>query len=108
MSFKVVVSIDALLDIQEIDDYISRNDSPAKADAVIHRIERAISSLSNSPHRGSHPPEELEFGISKHREIFFKPYRIVYWVRGGEVVVELIADGRRNMRTLLQQRLLVQ
>jgi toxin ParE1/3/4 len=39
------------------------------------------------------------------REVFFKPYRIIYEVRSGGVYIVFIADGRRDMRTLLQRRL---
>lgn len=44
-------------------------------------------------------------GIREYREVFFKPYRIIYRVIGTNVYVLLIADGRRDMRTLLQRRL---
>ena len=40
------------------------------------------------------------------REIFFKPYRLVYRVVENDVYVFLIADGRRDMQTRLQWRLL--
>ena len=39
-------------------------------------------------------------------EDLFKPYRVIYRVLGNVVHVFLIADGRRDMQTLLQRRLL--
>ena len=45
-------------------------------------------------------------GIREYREAHFKPYRIVYRVLGEEVYVYLVADGRREMQTLLASRLL--
>lgn len=45
-------------------------------------------------------------GVRECREIFFKPYRIIYQVDGDNVFVLMIADGRRNMRVLLEKRLL--
>ena len=42
----------------------------------------------------------------KYREIFFKPYRIIRRVMEDNVYVLVIADGRRDMQTLLQRRLL--
>jgi len=48
----------------------------------------------------------LELGIRDYRQTFFKPYRIIYRVEGRRVYVYLIADGRRDMRTLLERRLL--
>jgi toxin ParE1/3/4 len=38
--------------------------------------------------------------------VFFKPYRLIYRIIRTEVVVYLIADGRRDIQTLLSQRLL--
>lgn len=38
--------------------------------------------------------------------VFFKPYRLVYRVAGERVYVYLIADGRRDMQSLLARRLL--
>lgn len=45
-------------------------------------------------------------GIRDYREIFFKPYRIIYRVIDAIVYVFLVADGRRDMQALLQRRLL--
>ena len=44
-------------------------------------------------------------GIREYREIFFKPYRIICRVMEDNVYVLVIADGRRDMQTLLQRRL---
>jgi toxin ParE1/3/4 len=41
----------------------------------------------------------------EYREIFFKPYRIIYRIVAERVYVTVIADGRRDMQTLLQRRL---
>ncbi|HDR16533.1 MAG TPA: hypothetical protein ENN79_13840, partial [Desulfobacteraceae bacterium] len=54
----------------------------------------------------TYPKELLALGIREYREIFFKPYRIIYRVMDKNVYVLLIADGRRDMQTLLQRRLL--
>ena len=45
-------------------------------------------------------------GIREYREIFFKPYRIIYRIMKKNVYVLLIVDGRRDMQSLLQRRLL--
>ena len=45
-----------------------------------------------------------EFG--EYRESFFKPCRIIYRVVENDVHGLVIADGRRDMRTLLERRLL--
>lgn len=106
MSFKVQLTHDATRDLEEINDYVRKHDGPSRADHVLAQIERAFVSLSAHPRRGRYPKELLEFGIREYREVFFKPYRIIYRVMDERVYVLLIADGRRNMQALLQRRLL--
>lgn len=48
----------------------------------------------------------LALGIQDYRQVFFKPYRLIYRLHGKPVVVYLIADGRRDMPALLARRLL--
>lgn len=104
--FEVLLTNDAARDLEEIYNYIALHDSPPKADSVLARIEKLFSSLSEFPERGVYPNELLPLGIREYREIFFKPYRIMYRVMDNIVYVLLIVDGRRDMLSLLQQRLL--
>ena len=106
MPFPVQLTDDAVRDLEEICDYIEQHDSSGKADHVLEQIERAFSRLSKHPGRGRHPKELLDIGIREYREIFFKPYRIIYRVMENHVYVLVIADGRRDMQALLQRRLL--
>ena len=70
------------------------------------RIETALAGLSDSPERGAYPKELLALGIREYREIFFKPYCIIYRIVEKNVYILLIVDGRRDMQALLQRRLL--
>ena len=106
MSFLVQVTDDAARDLEEICDYIEQHDALDKADHVLEQIELAFNSLSKHPCRGNYPKELLDIGIREYREIFFKPYRIIYRVMGNNVYVLVIADGRRDMQALLQRHLL--
>lgn len=106
MPFTVLLTADAARDLEELYDYIATHDAPAKAEHVLDEIEKVISSLAESPGRGAYPKELLDLGIREYREAFFKPYRIIYRVMEDRVYVLLIVDGRRDMQTLLQRRLL--
>jgi toxin ParE1/3/4 len=106
MPFKVLLTNDAAQDLDELYDYIARHDAPRKADYVLEQIEKTFSKLSEFPERGAYPNELLAIGVREYREIFFKPYRIIYRVMNKNVYVLLIADGRRDMQSLLQRRLL--
>jgi toxin ParE1/3/4 len=106
MPFAVFLTNDAVHDLNDLYDYIALHDAPPKADYVLEHIEKAFSRLSEFPERGAYPKELLALGIREYREIFFKPYRIIYRIMDKNVYVLLITDGRRDMQTLLQQRLL--
>ena len=104
--YEVILTEHALLDLDDIAHYISRHDTPEKAEHVARHIEKAFASLAALPNRGNHPRELLAMGNRSFREVHYKPYRIIYRVLDREVLVLIIADGRRDMRALLARRLL--
>lgn len=106
MTFKIYLTDDAARDLEDIDDYIAAHDAPEKASRVLAQLEKAILGLADIPERGVYPKELLALGIRDFREVFFKPYRVIYRILGDAVYVYLVADGRRDMQTLLQRRLL--
>jgi toxin ParE1/3/4 len=108
MPFKVLMTADATRDLEELYHHIVRHDAPGRAEYVLTSIEKIFSSLSEFPERGVYPKELLALGIRDYREVFFKPYRLIYRIMSDTMYVLLIVDGRRNMQTLLQQRLLEQ
>lgn len=104
--YAIAIEPGAENDLDEITEYIAEHESIDRAIDIATRIEGAIAELETFPNRGAYPKELLELGIRDYREIHFKPYRIIYQVLEREVVVVLIADGRRNMQTLLTSRVL--
>ena len=105
-AFEVRMTADAVRDHEEIVDWIARHDTPARAQHVLERIQAAVDALKRFPERGPHAAELAALGIREYRETFFKPYRIIYHVDGTRVFISLIADGRRDMQSLLARRLL--
>lgn len=69
-------------------------------------MEGVFLSLADNPERGIYPNELLAVGLREYREIYFKPYRIIYRMSSQSVYVMVIADGRRDMQSLLQRHLL--
>ena len=106
MPFNVFMTADAACDLEDLYQYIVRHDAPGKAEYVLTTIEDICNSLSELPERGAYPQELSALGIRDYREVFFKPYRVIYRVMGDNVYILLIVDGRRDMQTLLQRRLL--
>ena len=106
MAVEVSLTDDALDDLQDIADYLSTTESVDVASRVVGKIEEAYVKLAEFPDRGAIPHELLDIGMRDFRQVFFKPYRIIYEVEQDRVVVYVIADGRRDMRSLLRRRLL--
>ncbi len=104
--FEVLLTEGAAQDLEAIHDYISEFDCVANANYVLDKLTDVVQSLSKSPERGSYPKELVGLGIKEYRQTFFKPYRVIYRVTGSQVIVYLIADGRRGMQTVLSRRLL--
>ncbi len=93
-------------DLAELAGYIAERDSAERADYVLEKLSEVCERLEQCPERGHFLPELLPMGIKEFREIHFKPYRIIYEVVAKEVFVQLIVDGRRNLQSLLERRLL--
>jgi toxin ParE1/3/4 len=106
MLYEVSLTKDAERDIEEIYLYIAGHDSRRSADHVLERLVQATDGLRTSPDRGSYVNELRALGISEYRQILFKPYRLIYRVHANRVIVYVIADGRRDMGSLLARRLL--
>ncbi|MCC7015605.1 MAG: type II toxin-antitoxin system RelE/ParE family toxin [Rhodospirillales bacterium] len=106
MIFDVFLSEDAERDIEDIYRYIAEHDGIANAERVLTALEATCQGLSRFPKRGNVPTELRSLGIAEYREARSKPYRIIYRIAGRQVIVYCVLDGRRDMQTLLQGRLL--
>lgn len=106
MSHQVFLIRDAVSDLEELDEYLATGESAKKADYVLNKIEAVLQRLAESTERGRRSRELLALGLDDYRQVFFNPYRIIYTLRHNDVYVLLIADGRRDIETLLQNRLL--
>ena len=104
--FEVFLLAEAEKDLDEIYRYVKHHDSPEKAERLFQNLEQAMLSLETSPLRGHYPPELERLGVLEYREVFFKPYRVIFEVAGGAVFIHCVLDGRRDLRDILQLRLL--
>jgi len=86
-------------------DYIAVH-SPLSAKRVAKRIEKKAETLEFFPARGRWVPELKDFGIFIYRELIEKPWRIIYRIEKRTVYVTALLDGRRDLETVLLERLL--
>ena len=104
--FEVLLTEGAEQDLEAIHDYIADFDCVANANYVLDQLMAVVDSLSRFPERGSYPKELVALGIKEYRQTSFKPYRVIYRVIDSQVVIYLVADGRRDMQSVLARRLL--
>jgi len=95
----------AVRDLEELVGYIA-SDSAIHADRVLTRLETRAAALESSAGRGRIVPELLHFGMRSWRELFVRPYRIVYRIEGNTVTVLGVFDERRDLEDVLLERLL--
>lgn len=105
-SYRVRIVEDAEQDLVDIYRYIVLNDCIENADHVLNQLESLCSRLTNLPERGHIPPELERIGVSSYREVHFKPYRVIYEITRQDVFVHCILDGRRDIPSLLERRLI--
>jgi len=104
--FAVLLTAGAEQDLEALYDYIAEFDCVASAIYVLDQLMEVIEGLALLPTRGSYPKELVALGIKEYRQTNLKPYRVIYRVAESQVIIYLIADGRRDMQSVLARRLL--
>jgi toxin ParE1/3/4 len=104
--YEVLLAEGAEQDLEPIHDYISEVDCVANANDFLDQLMEVLERLAQFPERGSCPKELLALGIKEYRQTAFKPYRVIYRVVGGQLVIYLIVGGRRDMQSVLARQLL--
>ncbi|MBV9882660.1 MAG: type II toxin-antitoxin system RelE/ParE family toxin [Sphingomonadaceae bacterium] len=93
-------------DLEAIYDYLAASRSADDAAALLDAILAKADTLEQWPKRGAVPAELSALGIEEYRQILHRHFRIIYRIVEDNVFVAVIADGRRDMRALLERRLL--
>ena len=96
-------SVDDLLSI--IDCVVDR-DGTESAERLYGQITHVVAGLEATPFRCRVVPELEAEGIDGYREVLVGPYRSMFTVRGSEVVLLAVLDGRRDLGELLVERAL--
>lgn len=103
---EVLLTEGAERDLEDLYQYIAKTDCRERADYVLDQLLEIAGRLAELPDRGSVPKELRALGLVEYRQVFFKPYRVIYRRHAGTVAIYVIADGRRDMQALLAHRLL--
>lgn len=78
----------------------------AHAEKILEGFFAAGDSLEIFPNRGREVPELKNLGNTNIRELFYKPWRIIYEVHSTNVEILSVIDGRRDLDEALMETLL--
>lgn len=106
MSHRIVWTEVALRDLESLLDHVIARDGPGHAARLYAKLEPAIDGLATHPSRCRVIPELREIGLRIYRELIVQPYRVPFRIRGREVVLLGVLDGRRDLAELLVTRAL--
>ncbi|EJC83068.1 plasmid stabilization system protein [Rhizobium leguminosarum bv. trifolii WSM2297] len=106
MAYRVLFAEDTERDIEDLYRFIAGRNGAETAERVLTEIESACADLEEFPARGNIPKELATIGISEYRELHHKPWRMIYRILGTDVIVYCVVDGRRDMQTFLERRLI--
>jgi toxin ParE1/3/4 len=91
---KARFSPEALADLEEIGDFIARDD-PAAASRWIERLVARAEQAARAPRSGRIVPEVRDPEV---REVFVRSYRIIYRIERHRVLILTIIEGHRRLR----------
>ncbi|MBK7381109.1 MAG: type II toxin-antitoxin system RelE/ParE family toxin [Ignavibacteriales bacterium] len=86
---KITWAKESLLNIQEIEDFISQ-DNPNAAIKLTDKLISLVEDLIEFPEKGRIVPE---LSISQIREILYKNYRIVYLIKKKSIDILTVFEG---------------
>lgn len=104
--YDVIFDQDAEEDLFDIATFAAVNDSGEGADRLLSALRQTCQTVRRPPLRGNIPTELFQIGVIEFRELHYKPYRVIYSLESTTVYVHCVLDGRRDIQTILQERLL--
>jgi len=91
---KLLWTKEALLRLQEIEEYISR-DNPVAAIEFVDKLISVAETLVDNPKKGRAVPE---LSLDTIRELLHKNYRIVYLVKKSSVDILTVFEGHQLLK----------
>ena len=85
---------EALLRLQDIEEYISK-DNPVAAIKFVDKLISVAETLTDNPERGRVVPE---LSIESIRELIHKNYRIVYLVKKNSIDILTVFEGHQLLK----------
>ena len=103
---KVVILDSAEQDLKDLRSYVVKNFSQATWLKTYNKLKESIRNLAAFPLLGAVPPELESLNMNQYRQIISGMNRVIYEPRADAVYIYMIVDTRRDLETLLMQRLM--
>ncbi|TXT24370.1 MAG: hypothetical protein FD134_1605 [Gallionellaceae bacterium] len=106
MNYRIVFLASAEQDLKELKRYIVKNFSPQAWHSTYGKLKESIFNLKAFPLSGAIPEELAQLNITQYRQIVSGMNRVIYEARQNTIYIHIVADTRKDMKTLLIQRVL--
>jgi toxin ParE1/3/4 len=103
---RVVILDSAEQDLKDLRSYVVKNFSQTTWLKTYSKLKESIRNLSIFPLLGAVPPELESLNMNQYRQIISGMNRVIYEPRADAVYIYMIVDSRRDLETLLMQRLM--
>lgn len=101
----VLWTVAAQQDLYGVVDFISADDRPLSAQAVLEKLQAQAEKLDLYAERGRRMPEIGRTARLRWRELIVSPWRLIYSIEGDTVLVVGVVDSRRDVRGWLAKRM---
>jgi len=106
MSYSIVILESAEQDLQEIKHYVTQRFSLKAWKKTSTQLKSTLKKLQQFPYSGNIPPEISMFELHQFQQMVCDMNRIIYEIRQDQIIIHMIVDVRRDMKSLLMKRLM--
>jgi plasmid stabilization system protein ParE len=104
--FKLLILEEAQEDTKDLRRYILRSFGAETWKQTSAQLAVTLENIKRFPQSGYVAAELSDFGGLNFREALAGQNRVIYEMRGDTIYIHVVTDTRRDLRTLLQKRLL--
>jgi len=106
MTVKVVILQSAETDLRDLKSYLVKNFGQAAWRESYTQVKKTISHIAAYPKLGGMPDELIALNLMQYRQALSGMNRVIYELRGDTAFVHVICDTRKDLQTLLMNRIL--
>lgn len=106
MNLQIVLLESAEHDLKELKAYINKQFGIIAWQPSYQKIQESAQMIQTFPQSGKIPEELEKLNLSQYRQVISGMNRIIYEIRQQTIYIHIICDTRKDMTTLLTQRLL--